>query len=271
VNDAPVEGEFDDMSRDLQHILQDWPDGAEVPVARKFTAADGQVFVQLRIDLGVLQMAIDGRPDGECPQGYPTYLDLIRERMATHPEAGVAEEHFRELGREMLQFYRRRITLMALARQARLNDDIDEADACYRRAIRDADHNLAVLDLLHEFGARIEFGDEHEQYRAYILMQRATCRAERALLVQDPDAAIEHLKSGITAIQACAEDEYEDGEELSPFIIELRRFERQVRRRYRRRRTLREQLQDAIATENFEQAARLRDALAERAREHDRS
>lgn len=259
------------MSKDLQHVLQDWPGGPDAPVARKFTTSDGQVFLQLRIDLGVLQMTIDGRPDGERPEGYPTYLDLVRDLINRRPEAGVSEDHFRELGREMLQFYRRRVTLIALARQARLNDDLDEADACYRRAIRDANHNLAVLDLLHEVGARIEFGDEHEQYRAYILMQRATCRAERALLVQDPDTAIEHLKAGVNAIQACAEDEYEDGEDLSPYIAELRRFERHIRRRYRRRRTLREQLQDAIAAENFEQAARLRDALAERAREHDRS
>ncbi len=256
------------MAKDLTPLLINWPAEPGSIRARKFTASDGKVFIQMRIDLGVLQMALDGRPDGQRPLGAESMLDFVRARTEHSGRCSLTESRQKELTREMLQYYRRRISLMALAKQAQKEDDLDEADACYRRAIRDADHNLAILDLLVSQGADLDLVDEHEQYRPFIIMHQASCRAERALLVQDPDEAIEQLKSGIIAIQGCDDDcghaRGERGHDLRPFVDELRRFERQIRRRYRRRRTLREQLYDAIASENFEQAAKIRDVLAAR-------
>ncbi len=256
------------MSKDLNVILQGWPSEPGVLRARKFVAEDGQHFIQLRVDLGVLQMAVDGRPDGERPDGYETMLEAVREQIQ-QSGTPIDDDQQVALGREMLQFYRRRISLMALAKQAHKADDIDQADSCYRRAIRDANHNLQILDLFRERGATPGI-EEHEQYRPFILMHLATCRAERALLLHDPDRAIEHLKAGIAAIRACQEEFREDadvGIDVSPFVKELSRFERRIRQRYRRKRTLNEQLADAIAAENFEQAARIRDALAARPRD----
>lgn len=256
------------MNKDLSAILAGWPSEAGAIVARTFVAADGTAFIQLRVDLGVLQMAVDGRPDGERPRGYETMLAAVIDK----PVGSLiepTEEEQTELTREMLQFYRRRISLMALAKQAQQEGDTDRADAYYMRAIRDADHNLAILDLLRGRGVDIDM-NEHEQYRPFILMHRAACRAERSLLEHDPDEAIEQLKSGIASILDCEvaiEGVDEDSGlelDLSPFVRELKRFERHIRRKYRRKRTLREQLADAVAREDYEAAARLRDALAAR-------
>ena len=51
--------------------------------------------------------------------------------------------------------------------------------------------------------------------------------------------------------------------DVSEFVVELRQMERRIRRKYHRRRTLREQLEDAIKIEDYEQAARIRDQLGE--------
>jgi protein-arginine kinase activator protein McsA len=55
--------------------------------------------------------------------------------------------------------------------------------------------------------------------------------------------------------------------DVSGFVAELRLMERRIRRKYHRRRTLREQLEDALQAEDYEKAARLRDDLAERAKQ----
>lgn len=257
------------MSKDLTSIMADWPADSGGIRSRKITV-EGQSFIQLRIDLGVLQMAMDGRPDGDRPYGFETALAWLEKQSKQQGDAfELTDDQQVELTREMLQFYRRRISLMALAKQAQTDDNLEEADDLYRRAIRDAEHNIAILDLM--AAADAEVLEEHEQYRPFILMHRATCRAERALLIHDPDQAIEDLKHGIFEIDQCSEDIDDPDEEdsvMTPehFIAELRRFERHIRKLYRRQRTLPEQLQDAISAERFEQAARIRDALADRSR-----
>lgn len=260
------------LIKDLNRIVGDWPVEPGLLQVRKIVAPDGLAFLQLRLDLGVLQMAMDGRPDGQPFGNFETALEMMQARQQEQGDGFEIDppEHA-ELVREMMQYYRRRISLMAMAKQAQANSDFDEADACYRRAVRDADHNLSVLDLLrHSTVVETDTGEEDEPYRPFILMHRTICRAERALLVQDPDEAIEEIKSGIAAIEDCEQQaaavipDAPEAPTRNPFIHELRRFERQIRKRYRRRRTLSEKLADAVAAEDFEQAAKLRDKLAAR-------
>ncbi len=252
------------MAKDLTPILADFGLDTGGVRARRIVASDGQMFLQLRIDLGVLQMHAEGRPDGQ-----PSLLDLTQSRLSqSKGPIEVSQEELGELVREMLQYYRRRVTWMTLAKQAQSNDDLEEADAAYGAAIRDAEHNLAILDFFARSHVNLEVVEEQEQHRPFVLMHRAVCQAERALLDQDPDAAIEFLQTGALDIERCGEsaEPHEPSLDLRPFLHELRTFERQIRKRYRRRRTLREQLADAVAAEDFERAARLRDVLAERTR-----
>ena len=259
------------MAKDLTPLIKDFNVEAGTVRARKITGGDGQAFLQLRMDLGLLQMTIEGRPDGSRPGGHPSLLESIQSRLT--PNSGpveLSQEELGELVREMLQYYRRRVTWMALAKQAQLESALGDAESSYTNAIRDAEHNLAILDLFARLHVDLDMLEEQEQYRPFILMHRAVCQAERALLEQDPDAAIEYLQTAALDIHRCQADEEaeqsEDAEDVKPFLHEIRRFEKQIRKKYHRRRTLREQLDDAVAREDFERAARLRDALAERTR-----
>ena len=63
------------LSQDIEGILDGWeyePDGLQV---RIITGDDGTKKIQMRIDLGLIQMELDGRPDGQRPQGFPSLLD----------------------------------------------------------------------------------------------------------------------------------------------------------------------------------------------------
>ena len=44
------------MNEDLNQFLDGWEFDPEVPLARKVLAADGRTMIQLRVDMGVLQM-----------------------------------------------------------------------------------------------------------------------------------------------------------------------------------------------------------------------
>ncbi len=65
----PPDREIVRLSQDIEGILDGWefePDGLQV---RIITGDDGTEKIQMRIDLGLIQMEMDGRPDGQRPGG----------------------------------------------------------------------------------------------------------------------------------------------------------------------------------------------------------
>ena len=95
---------------DIDDILSEWDYDDEQVVARIIQADDGRKVVQMRLDLGLLQMEMDDRPDGRRPEGFVDYLALLRDQ---HEQAGedfkLSEEECSEVDRELLQFYHRRV------------------------------------------------------------------------------------------------------------------------------------------------------------------
>ncbi len=77
------------MRRDLDDVIQGWPydpEPGEV-LARELRARDGRSVLQIRVELGVLQLEISGRPDGARPHGFATYLDYLRYSAASRGQA----------------------------------------------------------------------------------------------------------------------------------------------------------------------------------------
>lgn len=65
-------------SKDLTPILRDWPYSADRITARKIIGRDSTIKIQLRIELGVLQMEPIGRPDGRDLTGRNRSCITIR-------------------------------------------------------------------------------------------------------------------------------------------------------------------------------------------------
>ena len=60
---------------DLTKILKDWPYEPGNVNVRMIKARDERPLIQLRIDLGILQMEVQNRPDGKEPHGFASLLD----------------------------------------------------------------------------------------------------------------------------------------------------------------------------------------------------
>ncbi len=78
---------------DLTNLLSDWPYEAGNVNVRIVRALDGRQVIQLRVDLGILQLEVEGRPDGLRPEGFDSLLDYHIEQIGIllENEASVME------------------------------------------------------------------------------------------------------------------------------------------------------------------------------------
>ena len=67
---------------DISNILKTWAYEQGTLNVRIIEAEDGRELIQLRIELGVIQMEMDGRPDGVAQDGFSSLLSLLEERGA---------------------------------------------------------------------------------------------------------------------------------------------------------------------------------------------
>ena len=245
---------FADMPRrkDIDDLLSDWPFEAGEVMARSVKAADGREVIQMRVDMGLLQMEAVKRPDGSRPEGADTLFDHLKTLEAGEGDEFVlTEDQCEEADREFVQFYHRRICWLALRR--------------FPEAVRDADHTLAFMDFVKEHSPDEQWTLSHEQYRPFVLFHRVQAAALAALDDRSPEAAIEEINQGLEQFRKLFE-EYEVAEKFDEdeLVRRLSELQTSLRDHYRVGRTLDEQLAEAVAKEQYELAAHLRDEIARR-------
>ena len=72
------------MDFDISSILEDWNFESGPILARRFIGKDSEEKLQLRVDLGLLQMNVNGRPDGRRFNGFETVFDLYKAKLGLH-------------------------------------------------------------------------------------------------------------------------------------------------------------------------------------------
>src|SRR5438045_9279450 len=83
------------MNFDSSHLLEQWEYQPGQVVVRRFIGKDGIEKIQLRVDLGLLQMNAHGRPDGRRPFGHPSLLDYYLHKIKQYAEKhGGTEDGF---------------------------------------------------------------------------------------------------------------------------------------------------------------------------------
>jgi len=121
------------------------------------------------------------------------------------------------------------------------------------------------MDFVRDHSPNEEYTHAHEQYRGFVTFQRTQGAAALALENNNPEAAIDEVRGGLDRLKAffTAHDAVEQMEE-DGMVQHLRRIEQSLREQHHIEATLQEQLDRAIANEEYEAAARLRDRLRER-------
>lgn len=244
------------MQDDLTPILQRWPYRAGQPNVRTLVGDDGETRIQIRLDLGILQMFADGRPDGQRPHGFESLLEYHEQALedsADQPEAErikLTPEECSALRDEALQYYHRYMAMLVL-------EDFDGV-------IRDTTRNLRVLDLCRDHAETDEDREALEQYRPYIMMVRTRATASQAVKEGEQPAAVFAIDQGLDQIRSIYASR---GEPTSFESSNERQILQQLRDALEpkapkgRRAELKEQLDLAVAEENYERAAKIRDEL----------
>ncbi len=235
--------------RDIDSLLKQWDFQPGEVNARLIRARNGREVLQMRVDMGVLQMETDLRPDGQRPNGAETYYDyLVGEAIREGDAFRLSKEQCAEADREFVQYYHRRLCWLSLRE--------------YRRAARDADHSLAFMDFVRAHSPDEEWTLSHEQYRPFVLFHRVQAGALAALEEGGPEAAIREINAGLARFRELfarydAEEQYADDE----LVRRLHEMRESVRQRYEIGPTLDEQLAEAVRAENYELAAKIRDRI----------
>jgi hypothetical protein len=271
------------MDRDLTEMLEEWPFEAGKISVRVIEGKDGEPRIQVRLDLGMLQMHVAGRPDGKRPEGYDSLLEYHESHIdqmqmeeiqggepveePSEPEGYIENEDDQEEGETVIprfltpeeckslreeaqQYYHRYIALLVL-------ED-------YEAVVRDTSRNLRVLDLFRDFA--IEEDDRHamEGHRPYIMMMRARSLASLAMKAEENKAAIFAIDEGLESLKQYYDsieqaDLYEESGEVQ--MLRDMRDALVPKLPVSQKAELRQRLDAAIASENFELAAILRDEI----------
>jgi hypothetical protein len=237
---------------DIDFILRQWPFKPGIIAARIVPASDGREVLQMRMEMGLLQMELTGRPDGEHPGGAENCVEWLSELARAEGEPLVLNEaQCLEVDREFLQFYHRRICCLALRQ--------------FVRAVADADYTLTLMDFLAAHSPNPQWTLSHEQYRPFVLFHRIQAAALLELQESGAEPAIEIIHQGLEQMRGVfakfgAEEQFDQDE----LVRQLTEMKESLRNEYRVGKTLAEQLADAVAAEEYERAARLRDQIAKR-------
>ncbi|MEL7472170.1 MAG: UvrB/UvrC motif-containing protein [Planctomycetota bacterium] len=282
------------MDLDLTELLADWAYTPGQINVRLIQGQDGARKVQVRLDLGILQMNMEGRPDGLRPHSYPSLLDYHQARIDAQladPAADLPGESDGEddIDSEIAGGEAEDTNdddsdtsdTESGERPIRLSEDEcralrEEAAQYYHRyvallvleefdaVVRDTTRNLRVLDLCNKHAANESDRNALEQFRPYIMMMRSRALASQALSDSEPKAAIAAIDDGLDGLRRYFAEAGE-GEhfEESPEVQMLRGMREALvpKLPVSQGAELKERLKQAVDQENYELAAILRDEL----------
>jgi hypothetical protein len=249
---------MDANQMDISAALRGWDFQHGQVNVRLIRGSDGKPKLQLRLDLGLLQMELNGRPDGKRPHRSATELDFQHKKLQRHVARHGSDSGFtltagdcQALREESAMFYHRYLSLFVLEQ--------------YEAVMRDTQHNLDVLDLCAKYGRSDYDRMCLEQYRPYIIMMQARAKGCEALRRGFVQTAIAYLRGGIKQIAQLAPREerramLRHSHEAAVLLDMLRQIRHQLPPDPRA--VLQKRLKAAITAERYEEAAALRDELA---------
>ncbi len=252
------------MSNDLSQVLKAWVFRPDDVLVRIIPGDDGRGKIQLRVDLGILQMEMDGRPDGVRPEGFDSWFEYYEHQQQAHDESHLddapfllSEEASLHLWREAVQYYHRYLSFWHLE--------------MYELCARDTARNLRLFAFVRAHSKDDRQKLQFDQWRPYVIMMHSRAVATPLLQQRMYDEGLRVIEAGIEAIREFL-DEYDQSHRAEECVelVSLERWRDEIVSQEERAaaarpktavQVLRQQLDAAIAAEEFEEAARLRDQI----------
>lgn len=243
------------MIHDLRSILDGWEYEPGKISVRKIIGRDGCEKIQTRVDLGLLQLEVRGRPDGAHPNGRDSMLEHCEMKLRAHLDRGGERDRFvlspeecRELRHETHLYYQRFLSLFVL-------EEFESVE-------RDTARNLRAIDFCRRYASTRADREALEPQRAYVLMMNARARVYGAMNRGQYGAALRGVEDGLRKL-AEIDDESGDSTGERPEVCVLRNLHREIMENLPRSSAarLRWELEQAVENEEYERAAQLRDRL----------
>jgi hypothetical protein len=243
-----------EMSLDLNTILKDWPHENGHVKVRKIAGLDGREKLQLRVDLGVLQMEVTGRPDGQRPRNCESLLEYHQRRAVRaagkEEDYKLTPEECAELQQEGIQYYHRYLSLF------QIND--------FAGVVRDTQRNLDLFTFVAEHTDREELSWSLQQFRPYVLMMNTRAKASIFLGQGKFGEAMTEIERGRDAItNFFLHSNFPELASKNSEIAFLDEWLEEVKakRPLSKLEIMQREMESAIASELYERAAELRDAI----------
>lgn len=246
------------MDFDISDLLEHWDYKPGQVVVRKLKGKDGKDKIQLRVDLGLLQMNTEGRPDGKRPFGHDSLFEYFQNKLYRHLAAhDGSDEGFKlkpedcaKLQVEALEYHHRYICLLQLGD--------------YSGVIRDAEHNLGAFEFVRKHAESEELAWSLRQFQPQLLMILTRARTMQTMEGGDYAGAIILIEQGLERIRDFyRENGKQDLMEQSGELHSLEAWltEMRANRPLSAKEKLEEALSEAVLREDYERAAQMRDAL----------
>ncbi len=242
--------------KDINRLLREWPhDPAKVNV-RRIIGEDGREKIQLRVDLGILQMELDGRPDGKRPFGKESLLDHYLNNLKQHNLNKKTDEGFElsredclNLQQEAVQYYHRYLSLFYLGD--------------FESVVRDTNRNIKAFDFVERYALHPNDKLIFDQFRPFVLMMYTRAMASIALKDKNFDLAIAHVKKGVDQIERLNTEDPNEAASTNHELIFLQCWMKEINglKPEDPLEKLEREMNKAVQMENFELAAKLRDEI----------
>ncbi len=240
------------MSQDISNILNEW-EYEEGKNIRIIHTDSGRDVIQVRETMGISQCELDGRPDGKNIPCFSTFLELILSREKKEKcSFYLSCEDIKNLESENKLFYYRYLLCF------QIND--------YARVVRDTEHNLAICRIIDLYCDSKDVRTNVLQYKPFLVKMNAISRAMISLQKNIKILAKQILESAVITLRSMPEIN------SSVFILEKSRsidyLESAIKHLDAEKKcftvdVLLRELDSAVALENYEKAAELRDKIKE--------
>lgn len=242
---------------DISPVLKSWEyDIRQDMMVRRVPGRDGRMKIQMRLDLGILQMEEEGRPDGKRPHGKESLLSYFEnitvkmlKKYGTAADFTLDKDDCYALQQEGIQFYYRYLCFFQLGD--------------YQRAERDTARNLRLFDFVKKYASDRHNIEEFEQYRPYVMMMNTRAKVLSALKSKDTTKAVNEINQGIHKIETEYESDGSEADRSRTEITFLQSWADEIIKRYTptKKQRLFEELQTAVKNEEYERAAKIRDKI----------
>jgi hypothetical protein len=250
------------VSKDISHIIAGWDHVPDSVSVRIIPGDDGRDKIQMRLDLGLMQMEMDGRPDGLRPEGCESWLDYFEQQQAECAARGESDdfaldaEQCSQLLREGIQYYHRYLSFWNLGR--------------YDLCARDTKRNLRLFAFVRQHARRQRDRLQFDQWRPYVIMMHTRSVAMPSVEAGNYPAALATIDAGIGQIRDFLQEynQQQRADKCAELSFLVRWREELEAERSKAGKTagsvlekLQRELAEAVAIEHFEEAARLRDEI----------